>query len=450
MHLRFAAAAAFVVVCAVAFPTHAADPLFQDDAFVRVADTPSDPRVVGRQSDAVSAEIPPPLGPEPIRAALQAAWQQHPNYRITEAQLDAARARLNAAGQPLYNPELELDADNEGPDRTATIGLSLKLDLSGKRRVRRDAAAARVDQATAEARLLRRDFARQWFSGWAALRTAEQRVQTGERRVALVSRFADIAVKRFAAGDISGLDRDLAQLALNEAQAELSSLIGERAEAEARFRAVGGSPEAMTGLVLSTETLPPPPATSGMPLEQLPEWQAAEAAALAAQREIKVARRNRVADPTVGIRGGRIEYGGATDEVFGVSLSIPLFVRNSYRAEVVAAQAEADVADAQADRILIELATDRRRAIDTYAAAQSAWGPWQASRGTDVERRADLLERLWRQGELSTTDYLQQLKQTLDTALAGAELEARLWRSYADYLAATGQLERWAGLERTP
>ena len=51
---------------------------------------------------------------------------------------------------------------------------------------------------------------------------------------------------------------------------------------------------------------------------------------------------------------------------------------------------------------------------------------------------------------MSTADYLLQLKQTLDTQLAGAELEARVWRSYADYLAATGQLERWAGLEGTP
>ena len=82
--------------------------------------------------------------------------------------------------------------------------------------------------------------------------------------------------------------------------------------------------------------------------------------------------------------------------------------------------------------------------------AHSAWSRWQASRGTDVERRANLLERLWREGELSTADYLLQLKQTLDTQLAGAELEARLWRSYTDYLAATGQLERWAGLEGTP
>jgi len=98
----------------------------------------------------------------------------------------------------------------------------------------------------------------------------------------------------------------------------------------------------------------------------------------------------------------------------------------------------------------LELEADQRRAIDSYASAQSTWTRWQASRGTDIQRRTTLLERLWREGELSTADYLQQLKQTLDTQLAGAELEARLWRSYTDYLAATGQLERWTGLEGTP
>lgn len=387
--------------------------------------------------------------PAPLRAALLQAWQQHPTYRATEAQLAAARARLDAAGQPLYNPEVELSADDEGPDRTATAGLNLTLDLSGKRRVRRDAASARVDQATAEARLRRRDFAKQWFASWAGLQTAQQRVRTGERRLTLVTRFADLAGKQFAADDISGLERDLALLARDQAQAEQSQLVADRAEAEARFRSVGGSPEIVMGLTLPTDTLPPPtaPATG---IEQLPDWQAAQAAALAAERDVLVARRNRVADPTVGVRAGRIDYDGLQDNVFGVSVSIPLFVRNSYRAEVVAAQADADVAVAEADRIGIELDAERRRAIDSYTAAQSAWSRWQASRGTDIERRANLLERLWREGELSTTDYLLQLRQTLDTALAGAELEARLWRGYADYLAATGQLERWSGLEGTP
>ena len=72
---------------------------------------------------ATDASIAPPA----IRQALQAAWQQHPSYRATEAQLAAARAHLTAAGQPLYNPELELSSDDEGADRTTSAGLNLTL-----------------------------------------------------------------------------------------------------------------------------------------------------------------------------------------------------------------------------------------------------------------------------------------------------------------------------------
>ena len=398
---------------------------------------------------AAATQFPDAKAPVALRDALQTAWQQHPSYRATQAQLAAARARLDAARQPLYNPEFELAADDEGPDRTATAGLNLTLDVNGKRRVRSDAAAARVDQAFAEAKLRRRDFARQWFANWAELQTAQKRVETGERRLALVTRFAGLADKQFAAGDISGLERDLALLARDEAQAEQSQLVVERADTEARFRAVGGTPERGANLTLPTNALPstvPPPSS----IEQLPDWQAAQSAALAAERDVTVARRNRVPDPTVGVRGGRVDYGGLKDNVFGLSVSIPLLVRNSYRAEVVAAQADADVAMAEAERVRIELDADQRRDMESYVASQAAWSQWQASRGTDIQRRTDLLERLWREGELSTADYLQQLKQTLDTALAGAELEARVWRTYTNYLAATGQLERWAGLEGTP
>ena len=398
---------------------------------------------------ALAASQPDTEAPVAIREALQASWQQHPSFRATEAQLAAARARLDAAGQPLYNPELAFDADDEGPDRTATLGVNLTLDLSGKRRVRQDAAGAKVDQATAEAKLRRRDFAKQWFSSLADLQGAQLRVATGERRLQLVERFAGLAEKQFNADDISGLERDLALLARDEAEAEQTQLLAERAEAQARFRGVGGNAEFITGLTLPSDGLPV--AITELPdIKQLPEWQAAQASALAAEREVLVAQRNRVADPTVGVRGGRIDYGNVQDDVIGVSLSIPLFVRNSYRAEVVAAQADAQVAQADAERLAIELDAERRRAVDNYASTRTAWTRWRASRGTDIQRRSDLLEKLWREGELSTTDYLQQLNQTLDTALAGAELEARLWRNYADYLAATGQLERWAGLDATP
>lgn len=390
-----------------------------------------------------------PLAPAPLRDALRAAWQNHPTARATEATLAAARARADAASQPIYNPEVDLDAEKEGDARTTTAGLSLTLDLSGKRRVRADAATARVDQVTAEARVRRRDFTRQWFTSWAALQSSQQRVLTGERRVGLVTRFAGLADKQFAADDISGLERDLALLARDEAEAEQSQLLAERAEAEAQFRVVGGLPEPLAGLGLPSDSLPLPTA-SRPAVDEQPEWQVAQAAALVATREIDVARRNRIADPTLGLRGGRVKFGDVHDNIIGLSISVPLFVRNSFRAEVIAAQADADVATAEAARVRIELEAERRRATDSFSAARAAWSRWRSSRGTDIDRRANLLERLWHEGELSTADYLLQLKQTLETELAGAELEARLWRSYTDYLAATGQLERWSGLEGTP
>lgn len=393
--------------------------------------------------------VTPSFAPPPLRQALASAWQKHPTATLTEATLAAARARADAADQPLYNPEIELDADREGVDRITTAKLSLTLDMSGKRRVRGAAATARVDQVTAEAQVRRRDFAKQWLAGWAELRTAQQRVSTGERRLALVTRFAGLAEKQFAADDISGLERDLALLARDEAEAEQSLLVADQAEAESHFRVVGGMPEAVAGVQLPSDSLPAP-GEIHRGVDASPDWQVAQAAVLVAERDIAVARRNRVADPTLGLRGGRVDYGDVKDDIVGVSITIPMFVRNSYSAEVVAAQADADVAAADLARVRMELENEQRRAIDSYTAAQSAWTRWSRSRGTDIDRRAALLEKMWREGELSTADYLMQLNQTLDTALAGAELEARLWRGFTDYLASTGQLERWSGLDGTP
>ena len=388
--------------------------------------------------------------PEPLRMAVVSAWQQHPAMRATDARRAIAQARLEAARQPLYNPSLDLGYDREGTDRTNTFGLSMPLDINGKRRARVDAATSRVMQSVAETQVARRAFIRNWLASWAEWQTANERVRVGERRLQLLGRFQDLAKTQFAAGDISGLERDLAQLSRAEAQAEQAGLIGERAQAEAVLRALGSDPVAVASLQPGNMTLPP---SSGIAVrvDDLPDVQAGYAAADAAAREVEVAKRNRLGDPVVGVSSGRLRLpGGVSDTVVGVTLSIPLNVRNTYRAEVVAARAEADAARADADQLRLAFASNQTRAVESYAAARSAWQTWQDNRGTDVERRASLLERSWREGELSTTDYLLQLNQTLDTQQAGAVLQAQVWKAYVDYLDAAGQLERWVGLEGTP
>jgi cobalt-zinc-cadmium efflux system outer membrane protein len=395
------------------------------------------------------AQAPEPMSaPSDLRTAVDRAWARHPAAAATQATLDAAVARAEAASQPLYNPELEFNADDEGPDRSATAGIGLTLDLSGKRRARSDVAGADLDAATATARLRRRDFAQTWLDAWATVGAAERRVALGTQRAALLARAADLAVRQFKAGDISNLDRDLALLARDEAAAEQATLLADAAAAKAAFQSV----DAGSSVPPPVTPFPVAPATSitagpAFLVETLPEWTVVQSTAASATAQVAVAERDRAADPTVSLRGGSIELAnGVRDEMYGITLTVPLFVRNSYRAELAAAKADARAATADLEQARYELQARADRTSGTYRAVHAAWQQWQQSPGTNVDVRADLLERLWRAGEMSTSDYLLQVKQTVDTALARAELEGRLWTSFTDYLAATGRLEQWLGL----
>lgn len=380
-----------------------------------------------------------------LSQAVRAAWSNHPAAEATEKTLAAAQARAHAASQPLYNPELEFAVDDEADERTSTAGVALTLDWAGKRRARAALGDAEYTLAEAEAAQRRTAFALQWLQAWAERSSTLERVELGQQRLDLVARFADLAERQLKAGDISTLERDLALLARDEAQAEQATLLSEAASAQESFVAVGGRPETTPA---PADSVPPPPAADiALELGAVPEARVAVAMARSAERRITVAERDRKPDPTISLRGGRIDLGPVSDNVLGVAVSVPLFVRNTYRAEVTAARADADAQSAEQRRVELELRARAERALRTHDAVRNAWATWSRSPGTDVAKRADLLERLWRAGELSTADYLIQLKQSLDTALAGADLRGRLWRSYVDALYATGRLDAWVGFD---
>ncbi|MGB2692965.1 MAG: TolC family protein, partial [Thermodesulfobacteriota bacterium] len=62
-----------------------------------------------------------------------------------------------------------------------------------------------------------------------------------------------------------------------------------------------------------------------------------------------------------------------------------------------------------------------------------------------LQRQGDLLQRMWDAGELSTTEFLVQLRQTLDTRESALQLKLTLWRAWFEWLAASGQVDKWLG-----
>lgn len=399
-----------------------------------------------------SVPTPAPIGviSPALRDAVRATWDASPEIQNARAERDAARARARAADQPLYNPTLSVDAENADVDRR-TAGIGLALDLSGKRRARTAEGQAQLRASEASFDIARRDVALRWLRTWSAAALAAQQLEFGRRRVELMQRFDDLAAQRLNVGDISSPERDLAGLALGEAQIQQATLVGTEASLRASLLAIAGD---------DRTTLPPlpealPPGTQAMvprAVPDLPELREARARVERSDAAIDVARRNRIPDPTVSLTGGQVRSGPfndrVTDRVIGLSVSIPLPVLNTARAEVDAAQAEADAAAAGLRTRELTLRAGQRETRARYDALRDAVLAFRGGRAAALDDRTTLLEKLWRAGEISTSDFLVQLKQSADTALSGLDLESRTWQAWFDYLAATGRLTDW--IEGTP
>ena len=288
----------------------------------------------------------------------------------------------------------------------------------------------------------RRDVAARWLTAWSTAVLAARQSELGRRRLALMQRFDDLAAQRLKVGDISSPERDLAGLALGEAQVQQATLAGNEAAARAALLAISGDqpmalPPLPNGLSPATDSVMP------LPVDELPELRQARAQQASAEAGVQVARRARIPDPTLSLTGGQVRSGPRTDQVIGVSVSIPLPVLNTGRAEVDAARAEADAAAAGVRSRQFVLRAGLQEAQARYAALRGATEAFRSGRAAAFEDRTTLLEKLWRAGEISTSDYLVQLKQSLDTALSGQELESQTWQTWFDYLTAAGRLTDW-------
>lgn len=376
-----------------------------------------------------------------LRDTVRLLWDSNPEIQAARADLEAARARSRAAAQPLYNPSLALDAENADVNRR-TAGVSLSLDVSGKRKARTEQGLADLAVSQASYDLLRRDVATRWLKAWSMAALATQQRELGQRRVTLMQRFDSLAAQRLKIGDISSPERDLAGLALGEAQIQLATLQADEASARAALLALVG--ETSLQPVVREQGLPPASATvTPLPIDRRPELLQARAMQASADAGIQVAQRARRPDPTLSLTGGQVRTGPMTDRVIGISVSIPLPVLNTGRAEIDAARAQADAATAGvrarqwATRAMLQESQAR---YDALLDAVNAFGQGRAAAFTD---RVALLERLWRAGEIGTSDYLVQLKQSVDTALSALQLQSQVWQAWFDYLAAAGRLTDW-------
>jgi len=86
-------------------------------------------------------------------------------------------------------------------------------------------------------------------------------------------------------------------------------------------------------------------------------------------------------------------------------------------------------------------------ASERFQLAQTAWEEWQQAGLTSLRQQGEQLRRLWEAGELSTTEYLVQIGQTIDTQGNALDLRLTLWRAWFEWLSASGQVNDWLQID---
>lgn len=362
---------------------------------------------------------------------------EHPALKASEAALSAARARAKGRSRPIYNPELAVGYEN-ATEVTKEVGLAQTFDWSGKRNARTNVGLAEVEAAEAAYDIRKKALVTEILQALANYQTASQLYKVAMERENLSSQFLEFSMQRHKAGEIPQAELLTARLTLAEARASMNDALLSLSAAEEILTATVGKERNFW------------PRLDGAPLQvvvgaeqsdyaKLPELRFAQAQSEIARAQIKVAKTDRIPDPTVGIRLG--EEGRSS--LVGLSASIPLPIRNSYKDAVDAAGS--DYLEAQQNYYAENRRVQARyeASLKRYLSASKAWSLWQDQGAEPLGRQRELLSKLLEERQIGALDYLVQLNQTFATEIASIELNGRLWNTWFAWQDASATVDEW-------
>lgn len=379
-------------------------------------------------------------------AAVRLALSNNPDLRELAAEIDAAKARVAGASLLLRsNPSLTVTA---GPRRSATgrsrdesLSLLQPLEIGGQRRARIDAAQAGLAAAEARLRARRVETATTVRETFGRALAAAQKTRLAGEALTVAQEGVIAAQERFEAGAAALLE-------VNTARVEAGRMARDRAEAERRSAAALADLHLLLGL--APAELPPLGGelgeATGQTLEEprlveealanRAEIAASRHAVEAAQAQARLAARERIPTPSLGVSVTREEESDAEIVQGLLSFGLPLFDRNQEARGVAAAlvhQLEIQAAAVER-RVRQEVAT----AVARLRAARSAADGFASDVVKAMQENMELGTESYRAGKI---DFLQLL------LIRRQALEAR--NEHIDVLeelnAARAQLDRAIG-----
>jgi outer membrane protein, heavy metal efflux system len=290
-----------------------------------------------------------------LQGALDRALQASPELTAAAAESQARAAEVSQASR-WTNPELSIEVENvvgSGPysgfdAAETTVQLSQSLTLGNKRQLRRDVAEVEYDRAQHDLASARIDVQARISRHFLATLAAQEHLRLAEEQIALATTTLAAVEEKIAAGKAPDVEKYRFQSAVAEARLDKEKATLTLAMARQILAGnLGLEAPALGGVSGDLTILPPLPAYSEIEaqLGQSPESVRRQLESEARRRALALERANRIGDPTIAVGLRNFKESDDSALLFGLSLPLPLFDRNS--GNVQAASSRLAAAQAQ-------------------------------------------------------------------------------------------------------
>ncbi len=407
--------------------------------------------VLGACAGRADALAPP--GEITVDALVARALADNPELRAVRLEVEAAEGRLKQAGlRP--NPTLDLGGQKAlGPDNNLMAGVTLPLDLNGRKEGRVGVAEREVEIKRAQVRDRERRLR-------AEIRTKAGELLAAQRNLAVVDELLGVnrealglLQERVRQGATAPLEESLLQVEVSRLDSSQRLLAGRVEVLAVQLRALAGLPPD-AALAVKGELAAPPltmdrTVAISEALAARADLETARGEAAMATAQVRKERAEGRWDASINVGYQRQDFGfalngltasGATRPIqdvfhyFGGGVSITLPIRNKNQGNIAAALATARAAERRVDAVMLTVRQEVVAALAQYTAAKSALGVYARGVRDAARRNLDVVKQTYQLGRTSLLDviaeqrrfieiemgYTESLKQVYD---AGVDLE---------------------------
>ena len=380
--------------------------------------------------------------------AVDQAIRNNPDLQALRLEKEVAQGRLEKAGLPLIaNPLIESNLSGkdklqeEGGGKYTNYGfkLSQEFEIAGQRGLRIAIAEKELARIVLGIKDKERVLAFEVKEAFARALVAKKKKELTGQVVVLQDDLLNFTRIKFQAGEVSGLEVNLAEVELSKARKELLLADREYLEALLGIQAlIGGHPDPALNiegdLALAPLSLPNPGDIKKPTLSERPDMKAASLEVDKTKTAIDLVQRGVVPNIVLGGFYNRDEM--RNDLGLSVSISIPLFDRK--QAERKEAQARA--AQARINQSGLERTINREfeEAYNALASSQKELSLFKSEILDKSLENLDLLNLAYKEGKIGFFNVRLAQKDTIETQFAYLDTLLRARRAVNALERATG------------